>query len=150
MNKELQVLAAKIVHALDILISKDSETETEIRTKKSSIHAFLKNLKKERKSQWSILRLSSHPWKKMESFRTVIKKSAAKEIERIEKTDRIRIIEKIRSLANDPRLLGNKKLSGQEKYRIRQGNYRILYQVIDHELIINVVKVGYRRDIYDN
>ena len=50
MNKELQVLAAKIVHALDILISKDSETETEIRTKKSSIHAFLKNLKKERKS----------------------------------------------------------------------------------------------------
>ena len=86
----------------------------------------------------------------MESFRTVIKKSAAKEIERIEKTDRIRIIEKIRSLANDPRLLGSKKLSGQEKYRIRQGNYRILYQVIDDELIINVVKVGHRRDIYDN
>jgi len=49
LNKQLQVLAAKIVHALDILISKDSETETEIRTKKSSIHAFLKNLKKERK-----------------------------------------------------------------------------------------------------
>ena len=86
----------------------------------------------------------------MESFRIVIKKSAAKEIERIEKTDRIRIIEKIRSLANDPRLLGNKKLSGQEKYRVRQGNYRILYQIVDDELIINVVKVGHRRDIYDN
>ena len=57
----------------------------------------------------------------MESFRIVIKKSAAKEIERIEKKD-----------------------------RIRQGNYRILYQVIDDELIINVVKVGHRRDIYSN
>ena len=86
----------------------------------------------------------------MESFRLVIKKSAAKEIERIEKIDRIRIIEKIRSLASDPRPFGSKKLSGQEKYRIRQGNYRILYQVIDDELIINVVKVGHRRDIYDN
>jgi mRNA interferase RelE/StbE len=86
----------------------------------------------------------------MESFRIVIKKSAAKEIERIEKIDRIRIIEKIRSLASDPRPFGSKKLSGQEKYRIRQGNYRILYQVIDDELIINVVKVGHRRDIYDN
>ena len=86
----------------------------------------------------------------MESFRIVIKKSAAKEIERIEKKDRIRIIEKIRSLASDSRQFGSKKLSGQEKYRIRQGNYRILYQVIDDELIINVVKVGHRRDIYDN
>lgn len=86
----------------------------------------------------------------MESFRIVIKKSAAKEIERIEKKDRIRIIEKIRCLASDPRPFGSKKLSGQEKYRIRQGNYRILYQVIDDELIINVVKVGHRRDIYDN
>ena len=86
----------------------------------------------------------------MESFRIVINKSAAKEIERIEKIDRIRIIEKIRSLASDPRPFGSKKLSGQEKYRIRQGNYRILYQVIDDELIINVVKVGHRRDIYGN
>ncbi len=86
----------------------------------------------------------------MESFRIVIKKSAAKEIERIEKIDRIRIIEKIRSLASDPRPFGSKKLSGQEKYRIRQGNYRILYQIVDDELIINVVKVGHRRDIYDN
>ena len=86
----------------------------------------------------------------MESFRIVIKKSAAKEIERIEKKDRIRLIEKIRSLSSDPRPFGSKKLSGQEKYRIRQGNYRILYQVLDDELIINVVKVGHRRDIYGN
>ena len=84
----------------------------------------------------------------MESYRIVIKKSAAKEIERIEKKDRIRIVAKIRSLASDSHQAGSKKLSGQEKYRIRQGNYRILYQVINDELVINVVKIRQRRDIY--
>ena len=84
----------------------------------------------------------------MESYKIVIKKSAAKEIEKIEKKDRVRIVEKIRSLMFDPYPVGSKKLSGQEKYRIRQGNYRILYQVINDELIINVVKVGHRRDVY--
>jgi mRNA interferase RelE/StbE len=84
----------------------------------------------------------------MASYRIVIKKSAAKEIEKIQKKDRVRIIEKIRSLASDPQPVGSKKLSGQEKYRIRQGNYRILYQIIDAELIISVVKVGHRRAIY--
>ena len=86
----------------------------------------------------------------MEGYRIVIKKSAAKEIEKIEQKDRIRIIERIRSLASDPHPAGSKKLSGQEKYRIRQGNYRILYQVIDDKLIVNVVKVGHRQDIYKN
>lgn len=84
----------------------------------------------------------------MENYRIVIKKSAAKEIERIQKKDRIRIVEKIRSLSSDPRPSGSKKLSGQEKYRIRQGNYRILYQIIDDALVINVVKIGHRRNIY--
>jgi mRNA interferase RelE/StbE len=86
----------------------------------------------------------------MENYRIVIKKSAAKEIEKVEKKDRIRIVEKIRSLSSDPHPTGSKKLSGQEKYRIRQGNYRILYQIINDELIINVVKVGHRREIYKN
>lgn len=84
----------------------------------------------------------------MESYRIVIRKSAAKEIERIEKKDRIRIIEKIRSLANDPYPPGSRKLSGQEKYRVRQGSYRILYQVIGDELIISVMKVAHRREVY--
>ncbi len=84
----------------------------------------------------------------MESYRIVIKKSAAKEIEKIEKKDRIRIVEKIRSLASDPHPAGSQKLSGQEKYRIRQGNYRILYQILNEELVIHVVKIGHRRDIY--
>ena len=84
----------------------------------------------------------------MASYRIVIKKSAAKEIEKIQKKDRVRIIEKIRSLASDPQPVGSKKISGQEKYRIGQGNYRILYQIIDAELIISVVKIGHRRAIY--
>jgi len=86
----------------------------------------------------------------MGNYRIVIKKSAAKEIEKIQKQDRIRIIEKIRSLSSDPRPSGSKKLSRKEKYRIRQGNFRILYQVIDDALVINVVKVEHRRDIYKN
>lgn len=86
----------------------------------------------------------------MENYRVVIKKSAAKEIEKISKPDRIRIIEKIRTLAFDPHPAGSKKLSGLEKYRMRQGNYRILYQVIENELVISVVKVGHRQSVYKN
>lgn len=84
----------------------------------------------------------------MASFRITIKRSAAKEFEKIALKDRKRIIAKIRSLADDPRPPGSKKLSGQEKYRIRQGDFRILYQIHDGELIIVVVKVGHRRDVY--
>jgi len=63
-------------------------------------------------------------------------------------TDRRRIVAKIHALASNPRPVGCDKLSGEEKYRIRQGDYRILYQIVDHELIVTVVKVGNRRDVY--
>ena len=86
----------------------------------------------------------------MESYRIVIKKSAAKELEKIVKKDRIRIVEKIQALAKDPRPAGSKKLSGQEKYRLRQGDYRILYQIFEDELIVSVVKVGNRGNVYKN
>ena len=84
----------------------------------------------------------------MESHSISIKRSAAKEIESIQVNDRTRIIDRIRKLSEDPRPVGSQKLSGQEKYRIRQGNYRILYQIIDQELIVEVVKVGHRREVY--
>ena len=84
----------------------------------------------------------------MESYKIVIKKSAAKELEKLPKKDRARVIERVRGLANDPRPSGCKKLSAQEKYRIRQGDYRILYQIIDDEVLVVVVKVGHRRDVY--
>ncbi|MEO5711980.1 MAG: type II toxin-antitoxin system RelE/ParE family toxin [Luteolibacter sp.] len=84
----------------------------------------------------------------MASYRITIKRSASKELEKIALQDRKRIIEKIRSLASDPRPPGSKKLSGQEKYRLRQGDYRILYLIEDGELVIMVVKIGHRRDVY--
>jgi len=82
------------------------------------------------------------------SYRIVIKPSAVKEIEAIPKRDRIRIIHRIQELARDPRPAGCEKLSGHEKYRLRQGQYRVIYSISDRELTVLVVKVGHRRDIY--
>ena len=72
-----------------------------------------------------------------------------KEIEAIpQKKERQRIISRIGQLANDPRPPGSKKLSGHNKYRIRRGTYRIVYSIEDNELVIVVVKVGHRKDVY--
>jgi len=72
-----------------------------------------------------------------------------KEIESIDsKPDRMRIVDRIAKLADDPRPEGCEKLSGQEKYRIRQGRYRIVYSIEDRELVVFVVKVGHRKDVY--
>jgi mRNA interferase RelE/StbE len=78
-----------------------------------------------------------------------IKKSAAKELEAVSrKADRQRLVQKIQSLADDPRPPGCKKLSGGNKYRIRQGNYRIVYSVEDDKLIVYVVKIADRKSVY--
>ena len=78
-----------------------------------------------------------------------IKKSARKELESIPtKTDRRRIIRRIESLAENPRPQGALKLSGRERYRIRQGRYRILYTIEDTLLIVHVIKIGDRKDVY--
>ena len=85
----------------------------------------------------------------MASYKIVIKKSAAKEIESINsKSTRKAVVDKIFSLAPNPRCEGAIKLSGQEKYRIRQGDYRILYQISDEEIEISVVKVAHRSKAY--
>ena len=82
-------------------------------------------------------------------YRVEIKKSAAKEIRAISrKKDRQRVIERIAALAEDPRPPGCTKLSGREAYRVRQGEYRIVYTVEDDALVVEVVKVGHRRDVY--
>lgn len=65
------------------------------------------------------------------------------------KKERQRIIRRIGQLADDPRPLGAKKLSGNDRYRIRQGNYRIVYGIADKELTVTVVKVGHRKDVYN-
>ena len=84
----------------------------------------------------------------MASYSLFIKPSAAKEIEAVPKPDRRRIVAKIVSLSSDPRPPGCEKLSGHDQYRIRRGNYRILYEIHDLKLIVVVVKVGHRRDVY--
>jgi mRNA interferase RelE/StbE len=84
------------------------------------------------------------------SCRVLVKRSAAKEIEAIgQKRDRQRVVEQIRALADAPRPRGCEKLSGvRERYRVRVGRYRILYEVLDAELVVWVVKIGHRKDVY--
>ncbi len=84
----------------------------------------------------------------MANYRLQIKPSAAKEIETIPLKDRKRLVTKIRGLAEEPRPPGCEKLSGQEKFRLRQGHYRVLYSVDDTEALVVIVKVGHRRDVY--
>lgn len=84
----------------------------------------------------------------MERYRVEIKKSAVKEIERLPRKDMKAVLEKIESLFDNPRPHDCKKLSAQEKYRVRCGNYRILYSIEDDILTVFVVKVGHRKDVY--
>ena len=84
----------------------------------------------------------------MASYSLFIKPSAVKEIESVPKKDRLKIIERINCLAIDPRPPGCEKLSGHDKYRVRQGLYRILYTIKDSDLVVSVVKVGHRREVY--
>ncbi len=84
----------------------------------------------------------------MAAYKIFFKKSVEKDFKVIPKKDLVKILERIEALAEEPRPPGCEKLSGQQKYRLRQGRYRILYSVQDDELTIWVVKVGHRRDIY--
>lgn len=84
----------------------------------------------------------------MEPYRITVKQSVSKDLRKIPKADVKRILEAIQTLAENPRPPQSKKLSGQERYRLRQGSYRILYSIEDERLVICVVKVGNRRDVY--
>jgi mRNA interferase RelE/StbE len=83
------------------------------------------------------------------SYDLLIKPSAVKEIEEIgRKKDRQKVVQRIQDLANNPRPPGCEKLSQRDRYRVRQGWFRIIYSVDDREKCVLVVKVGHRRDIY--
>jgi mRNA interferase RelE/StbE len=84
----------------------------------------------------------------MASYRIVFKQSVAKDFRPIPSKDVQRILKRIDGLADDPRPAGAEKLSADEKYRIRQGNYRILYTIEDDIITVTIVKVGHRRDVY--
>ena len=74
--------------------------------------------------------------------------SVHKDIKKIPQNDVKKILEHIDSLAIEPRPYGYKKLKGQENYRIRQGNYRIIYSIRDIELMILILTIGHRKDVY--
>lgn len=84
----------------------------------------------------------------MASYELTFKKSVAKDLHAFPKQDVKRILQRIRALSNDPRPPGCEKLSGQERYRVRQGVYRIIYEVEDRRLTVLIVKVGHRSDVY--
>ena len=85
----------------------------------------------------------------MAQYKVLIKTSAAKEIKAISnKKDRQRVVRRIQQLGEIPRSPGCQKLSGRERFRVRQGQYRIVYGIEDNELIVFVVKVGHRKDVY--
>ncbi len=83
------------------------------------------------------------------SYSIRITRSALKELEAIgTRADRRRIVSRIRALADDPRPPGAQKLSGRERYRLRQGRYRILYSINDDVLTVQVVRIAHRKDAY--
>ena len=86
----------------------------------------------------------------MANYRIQLKASAAKEIEAVSsKSDRRRIIEKVGALAANPRPQGSEKLAGyDDRYRVRQGDYRIVYLIDDKALEVTIYKIGHRRDVY--
>ncbi len=86
----------------------------------------------------------------MASYELRLKASAVKELESIgSKKDRLRILARIEALPDIPRPKGSEKLAGAESaYRIRQGNYRIVYTIDDNILLIEVITVGHRREVY--
>ena len=84
----------------------------------------------------------------MAGFEVVFKQSVTKDLRHTPTRDIARILSRIRGLASEPRPNGIEKLPGQQRYRIRQGVYRIVYEVRDVESLVVVVKVGHRRDVY--
>ena len=84
----------------------------------------------------------------MASYELAFRKSVAKDLRELPKQDVKRILQRVRSLSDDPRPPGCEKLSGQERYRVRQGLYRIVYEIHDDAVLVIVVKVGHRRDVY--
>ena len=84
----------------------------------------------------------------MANYKLLFKKSVTKDLRAIPKKDVARILKRFQGLSDDPRAPGCERLSGGERYRIRQGAYRIVYEIIDEEHVVSVVRIGHRRDVY--
>lgn len=84
----------------------------------------------------------------MARYELIYLPSVAKDLRGIPKADVRKILARTESLANDPRPSGSIKLAGAERYRIRQGNYRILYSIDEDQIIVVVVRIVHRGDVY--
>ena len=85
----------------------------------------------------------------MARYELLIKPSALRELQAVRsKQDRRRIARRIDAHGDEPRPSAYDKLSGQARYRVRQGDYRVVYEVDDQRRIVTIVKVGHRRDVY--
>jgi mRNA interferase RelE/StbE len=84
------------------------------------------------------------------SYQVLVKPAARRQLKKLPPLVQKHLIDLIDSLAEQPRPLGSKKLKGrQNQYRVRSGNYRVLYSIEDESLVIRIIKVGHRRDIYE-
>lgn len=84
----------------------------------------------------------------MAKYKLVFKASVAKDLRAIPKKDVTRILQRIDALQEQPRPSGCEKLSGEERFRVRQGNYRIVYEIEDLYLTVTVIRVGHRGQVY--
>ena len=84
----------------------------------------------------------------MASYRLIVAKSAAKELEAIPLGDRRRTAARIAALAENPRPPDSRKLAGRDGYRVRQGDWRVLYQIDDAAKVVDIVKIAHRREAY--
>jgi len=83
-----------------------------------------------------------------DSYSLVVKKSAERELRDIPKADLRRIMNRLRGLIQNPRPSGCEKLSGHDRYRVRQGDYRVVYAIDDDQQLVTIVKIGHRREVY--
>jgi len=81
-------------------------------------------------------------------YKVHIKPAAGRELDAMPKRDRQRLVLRITELARNPRPYGSEKLSGEDGYRIRQGNYRVIYSVDDSEKAVRILKIAHRKDVY--
>jgi mRNA interferase RelE/StbE len=85
----------------------------------------------------------------MPTYRVEVSATAERQLRRLPRTDQVRVVRVIQALAADPRPPGCRKLSGHDDvFRVRVGRYRILYSIEDRRLVIVVLKVGDRKDVY--
>ena len=84
----------------------------------------------------------------MARFEIRFKRSVVKELLKLSRNDNRKVMSRIQALPEDPRPTGCEKLAGHESYRVRQVDYRIIYTIDDGRIVVEVIRVGHRRDVY--